>query len=47
MNELRINYELWMSIHMNELHLSCENDIHDINMNLIMVNGMLACMLLT
>ncbi len=28
-NELRVSYETWMNIHMNELHLSCENDVHD------------------
>jgi hypothetical protein len=28
--ELKVNYELWMNIHMNELHLSCENDVYDI-----------------
>ncbi len=47
MNELRVNYELWMNIHMNELHLLCENDIHDTNMNLIMTSGMLTFMSLT
>ncbi len=29
-NEMGINYELGMNIHMNELHLSCENDVYDI-----------------
>jgi hypothetical protein len=28
--ELKVNYELWMNIHMNELHLSCENYVYDI-----------------
>jgi hypothetical protein len=23
-----MKYELWMSIHMNELHLLCESDVH-------------------
>ncbi len=30
MNELAINKEPWMIIDMNELHLSCESDVHDI-----------------
>lgn len=30
MNELVINKESWMNIHMDELHLSCDNDVHDI-----------------
>jgi hypothetical protein len=47
MSELWINYELWMNIHNNELHLSCESDIRDINMILIMASGMLACIPLT
>jgi len=45
--KLRVNYELWMNIHMNELHLSCESDIHNIDMNLIMANGMWTCIPLT
>jgi len=28
--ELKVNYESWMKIHMNELHLSCENGVCDI-----------------
>jgi hypothetical protein len=29
--ELKINYESRMNIHMNELHLSCKSDIHNID----------------
>jgi hypothetical protein len=47
MGELKVNYELCMNIHMNELHLLCENGIRDTDMNLIMVSGMLTCMPLT
>jgi len=25
--ELRINYESWMNIHINEVHSSCESDV--------------------
>jgi len=28
-NELKVNHESWMNIHMNELHSSCENGVCD------------------
>jgi hypothetical protein len=28
-NELKINQELWMKIHMNELHSPCESGVCD------------------
>jgi hypothetical protein len=30
MIELKVNYESWMNTHMNELHLSCENGVSNI-----------------
>jgi len=30
-NELRNNYESHINIHMNELHLSCKSDVHNID----------------